>query len=220
VGLSGQLEEYGTLLGTALIFALLLDRIKVNWKHFTFLLISASCLVIFVCSAKKNQLLYDWWGWAEYGHSESVTSIIPAFKGFKLSPETGQIYDKIYLDIINNTTPSDYVYTYPFITLFNYVTDRLQPTFSPVGYFDVCPDNIAIMDAEKLKSNPPKMIVYMKMPQSVYKIHEQIFRNGQPSGQRYLDAAITEIVDRYHYKKIDSFLSPEWNWPIYVWLKP
>jgi hypothetical protein len=219
-GLSGQLEFYATLLGTALVLAFLFDRVQLNWKYFRLFLFTASCLVLFFCAVKKNQLHYDWWGWAEYGHIENANSVIPAFKGFKLSSGTAEIYDRIYLDIVKNTTSNDYVFTYPFMALFNYVTDRRQPTFSPVHYFDVCPDYIATMDAANLKENPPKMIIYMEVPEPAYKIHELIFRNRQPSGQRNIDHAIEEIVINYNYKKIDSFVSPKWNWPIYVWLKP
>jgi hypothetical protein len=219
-GLSDQLELYATLLGTAIVFAFLLDRIKISWKPINLSLITASCLVVFVCVAGKNQVLYSWWGWIEYGHSENVTSLIPAFKNFKLSAETVRIYDKIYVDIISNTSSSDYVYTYPFIPLFNYVTDRLLPTFSPVHYFDVCPDYVAVMDAAKLLENPPKMIIYMEIPEPIFKYHEDIFRNGQASGQRNLIRAIEEIIKKYNYREIDAFVSPGWNWPIYVWLQP
>ncbi len=169
---------------------------------------------------RKEPIALNWWGWIEYGHTENATSIIPAFNGFSLSPESVGIYDKIYRDILINTTSRDYVYTFPFLVLFNYVTDRMQPTFSPIHYFDVCPDNIAIMDAAKLIENPPKMIVYMKLPEWVIKFHEDSFRGGHPSGQRTLISAIEGIVSKYNYQKIDSFDSPGWKWPIYVWLKP
>jgi len=219
-GLSGQLEVYAGLLGTALVLAFLIDCIQLNWKYYRLILISASCLVLFVSAARRNQILYDWWGWTEYGHNENAASAIPAFKGFNLSANTAEIYDKIYFDIENNTSPNDYVYTYPYMTLFNYVTGRMQPTFSPVAYFDVCPDSVAIADATRLKENPPKMIIYMEMPESIYKLHEEMFRNGQPSGQRNIDSAIYYITTRYNYNKIDSFVSPKWGWHIYVWLKP
>ena len=219
-GFSGQLEIYATLLGTSIVLAFFLDRVQINWRPFKLLLLIGSCLVLFVCAAKKNQMPYAWWGWNEEGHSSSLPSIIPAFKGFILSPSTVEIYDKIYLDILENTTPNDRVYTYPFITLFNYVTNRIQPTFSPVHYFDVCPDYVAVMDAQKLIDDPPKMIIYMEMSPLVFKLHEDVFRNGLPSGQRKLVTAINKIVVEHNYQKIDSFISPGWYWPIYVWLKP
>jgi hypothetical protein len=219
-GLSGELELYATLLGTGLVFAFLLDRISINWKPFRLILITASCLIVFVCVVAKNQIPSNWWGWIEFGHTKNVTSVIPAFKGFELSKNTAEIYDKIYQDIETNTTTTDSVYTFPFLVMFNYVTGRMQPTFSPVHYFDVCPDNIATLDAAKLLENPPKMIIYLDMPESAIKIHEEFFRNGHPSGQRNLIAVIKEIVDKYNYQKMDSFLTPGWSWPIYVWLKP
>jgi hypothetical protein len=219
-GLSGQLEIYVTLLGTGLVVAYLLDRLIISWKYFRLSLITASCLVVFVCVVGKIQVPLNWWGWVEFGHKGSVTSVIPAFKGFELSKSTGGIYDKIYQDIETNTTIGDSVFTFPFLVIFNYVTDRMQPTFSPVHYFDVCPDIIATMDAARLLENPPKMIVYLDMPESAIKIHEEFFRNGHPSGQRNIIAVINEIVRKYNYQKIDSFLSPGWSWPIYVLLKP
>jgi hypothetical protein len=219
-GLSGQLEIYATLLGTALVLAFLFDRIQINWKHYYFLLVTMSCLVVLFCVSGQIQIPLSWWGWIEYRHSENVTSEIPALKGFELSAKTAGIYDKIYRDIMINTKSSDYVYTYPFIPLFNYVTERMQPTFSPVHYFDVCPDYIAVMDAERLLKNPPKMIIYMEIPPIPFKIHETLFRDGRPSGQRKLVAAVDEIVKKYNYRKIDTFKTPGWYWNIYVWLKP
>lgn len=219
-GMSGQLDIHANLLGTAIVFAFLFDRLEINWKHLKFSLLAISCLILFVCIVKKNFMPYAWWGWTEYEHKEEVSSIIPAFKDFKLSYETARIYDGIYLDIINNTTSDDYVFTYPYLALFNYVTNRLQPTFSPVHYYDVCPDYVAVMDANTLMKNPPKMIIYMQIPEKYEKIHEELFRGGQKSGQREIEITINKLVEEYNYTEIDSFFSIGWNWPIHVWVKP
>jgi hypothetical protein len=219
-GLSDQLELYANLLGTAFVLGILYDRVHIKWKYYRVSLISLSCLVLFICAVHRNRINYSWWGWTEFGHSENVSSIIPEFSSFNLSYKTVGIYDRIYLDILNNTTLKDFVYTYPFMTIFNYITGRLQPTFSPVHYLDVCPDNIAISDAELLRKNPPKIIVFMRMPQLDYQWHEEVFRKGQPSGQRAIDAAISEIVQKYHYVTIDALISPGWGWPLYVWIRP
>jgi hypothetical protein len=64
------------------------------------------------------------------------------------------------------------------------------------------------------------MIIYMRIPAQDIQFHEVFFRNGQPSGQREIDAAIEVIVNKYNYIIIDSFMPPGWKWPIYVWLKP
>jgi hypothetical protein len=219
-GFSCELEVAHGLLGTAIVIAFMFDRININWKQYKPFLIIASGLVLLFSVVTRNHINYDWWGWTEFAHQENATSIIPAFHNFKLSSNTVRIYDKIYLDILNNTVPADYVFTYPHLTLFNYITNRLQPTFSPVHYFDVCPDDIAIKDAEILLQSPPKMIIYMEIPEQAYRFHEIFFRNGQPSGQRKIDAAVQEIITKYSYEKIDTFMSPEWNWSISVWLKP
>ncbi len=120
---------------------------------------------------------------------------------------------------MDNTTPDDYVYTYPHIAMFNFVTGRLTPTFSPVAYFDVCPDSVAISDANILKQTPPKMMVYLSMPESV-SFHEHAFRNGNQSGQREIDKTVQDIVTRYHYKVLDRYITPGDHWILTVYLKP
>lgn len=217
VGLSGQLELSGILLGNAVFIAFILDRIHVRWKHYVFMVIVFACLTLLIASGNKSQLFYSWWGWSEVRQKEYVSSEIPALKNFLLAQGSVEIYDAIYFDILSFTNPSDFIYTYPHLTMFNYITERLQPTFAPVGYFDVCPDQIAKNDAVTLLKNPPKMIIYMEIPEKDYRFHEDRFRNGQKSGQRDIDAAIHLLIK--NYKIIDFYFSEGWNWPIYVYLR-
>ena len=217
VGLSGQLELYSILLGNALFIAFLLDRVYLRWNHYIFMVIVISCLTLLFTSAKKNQLYYSWWGWSDFSHTDNARSEIPALEGFNLSADSVRIYDAIYSDILSFTNPGDFIYTYPHMAMFNYMTGRMQPTFAPVGYFDVCPDQIAKKDAITLLKNPPKMIIYMEIPEKNYKFHETTFRNGQKSGQRDIDAAIHLLIEKY--KIVDFYFSEGWNWPIYVYIR-
>ena len=77
-----------------------------------------------------------------------------------------------------------------------------------------------MIDAERLRKDPPKMIIFLEMPEEVIKFHEIIFRDGHPSGQRKIKETVDEIVANYHYKRIDSISTPGYNWLLVVWVKP
>lgn len=219
-GMSYQLEEHGTLLGFAVVLAIFFDRIQSKNNSFRFIILTAVFLVALVGVIQKRQIPYSWWGWIEYGHIKTVTSSVPVFRGFHLSPENNEFYETVYKDILEHSTQNDTIYTYPHIPIFNYITNRLQPTFSPVHYFDVCPDPIAIQDAELLKRNPPKMIIFLDMPENVYQFHENGFRDGHLSGQREIVSVVQQIVLQYNYKKIRTLYTPGYEWPLIVWVKP
>jgi hypothetical protein len=218
--LSFELDISAMLPATGLVFAYLFDRVKTRIKIFNPLLVMGVCLVIFIGTLQKLQTPYYWWGWSEYGHTENVTTSIPAFKGFRLSEKNAAIYEKLYADILGNTKPDDRVYTYPNIVSLNYITGRLQPTFAPVDYYDVTPDDVAIRDANILRSNPPKMIIVLEFPEGVKEFHEAHFRSGNASGQREIEKAIDEIVSTYRYRIIDTFETPGNRWNLMVYLKP
>lgn len=218
--LSFQIDQSSVMIGGSILVAYFIDNIKFDSKIPKEIFISILCCLVFISAYVRLEIPYRWWGWEEAKHQENTESIVPAFKGFLLSSNDVKIYDRIYTDILTNTKSDDYVFTYPFLTMFNFITDRLQPTFAPVHYFDVCPDSVAISDANILRQTPPKMIVFLSMPESVYLFHEQAFRNGNKSGQREIEKAVRDIVEQYHYQVLDRFITPLDHWILTVYLKP
>jgi hypothetical protein len=219
-GISYQIDEASVLLGMSVVTAYFFDYVKFNTQLPRLITLAMIIALVFFTSVRKLYIPYSWWGWTEFHHEQGVTSAIPVLKGFHLNPEGAKIYDGIYRDIMENTLPTDSIYTYPHIVFFNFVTGRLQSTFSPVHYFDVTPDSLAVEDARLLREKPPKMIIFLSMPESVYLFHENAFRNGQKSGQRQIEAAINEIVEKHHYHMIDEFITPGFHWKLRVYVKP
>jgi hypothetical protein len=219
-GISYQIDEASTLLGMSVVTAYFFDYVKFNTQLPRLITLAMIIAVLFFASVRKLYMPYSWWGWTEFHHEQAVTSTIPVLKGFHLTSEAVSIYDGVYHDIIENTRPTDSIYTYPHMVFFNFVTGRLQSTFSPVHYFDVAPDSLAVADAHLLREKPPKMIIFLSMPESVYLFHERAFRNGQKSGQRQIEATINEIVEKHHYRMIDEFMTPGFQWKLKVYVKP
>ena len=217
--LSFEIDISSTLPATGLIIAYFFDRVWIKFKFFTPLIVISVCLIVFTSTFQKLQTPYYWWGWFEYGHTESVETRIPAFKGFKLSSNNAEIYERLYSDIMENTKPDDKIFTYPHIVSLNYITGRLQPTFAAVHYFDVTPDSIAIADARRLQQNPPKMMIVLQFPEDAYDFHEINFRSGGKSGQREIDKVINDLIYIQKYKIIDTFKTPGNAWPIIVYLR-
>lgn len=218
--LSYEVDISSVVPAAGIVVAFLLDKVKTRMKVYDPVIIVSVCLIIFASTSRKLDIPYYWWGWVEYGHTESVTTNIPALKGFELSRDSAIIYEKLYADIMYNTKPDDKVYTYPHITSVNYITGRMQPTFAPVDYYDVTPDNIAIMDADILRKNPPKMIVVLGFSEEIKEFHETAFRNGHKSGQREIEETINYLIDTYNYQLIDTFVTPGYRWNLVVYLKP
>jgi hypothetical protein len=217
--LAFEIDISSMLPATALVIAFLFDRVRTSIKIYQPMIVTSVCLIIFTGTLQKLQYPYSWWGWSEFGHSESTTTSIPAFKGFRLSKENAAIYEKLYADILENTEPDDNIYTYPHIVSLNYITGRLQPTFAPVDYYDVTPDDVAIRDANMLRNNPPKMMIVLEFPEDDKEFHEANFRGGMTSGQREVEKTIDELISTYSYKVIDTFVTPGYKWNLIVYLK-
>ena len=62
------------------------------------------------------------------------------------------------------------------------------------------------------------MIVYLDFPESVWRFHEDAFRNGAASGQRMILAAINQLVATGDYTLGGQFTTLI-GYEIYVWIK-
>ncbi len=67
--------------------------------------------------------------------------------------------------------------------IFYALSERRPATRSLAHWIDVCPDNVALADAERIREKPPAVIVAMEIPDEQMKSDERMFRGGQPGGQ-------------------------------------
>ena len=150
------------------------------------------------CMLQKVYMPYEWHSWRTQslmlGDRNPVVSVdIEGLEGFRLAQTDAQTYEQIVKLIKENTTKEDKVYQFPNIPLFNVLTER-EAYYAAIPYFDVCPDNIAIENAQQLYDDPPKMVVWANLSEGRWQIHEEVYRNGNPSGQREIQKFYQEIV--------------------------
>jgi len=220
-GTSGIIEIPSTWLAFSICTLILLRGLssKVS-RGIVFIL---GCYFILIISDFRYRQPYAWWGWFEPDiHAANVVNNIPGISNFKLSPRTNIMYNKIYTDIMNNTTRDDQVFVFPHMQIFNVMTGRMNTNFTPITWFDVCPDKYAESTAQWVDKVRPKIIVYMHVSKTALEVHEKSFRNGNPSGQREIIKVINKLVNSGEYVVIDSFTQDEGefaNFPLTVLMR-
>ncbi len=175
-------------------------------------------LSLFITVIQKQVVSYTWHGWdcAGLGRNDTyyVYSGIDGLGGYILDIETEKAYETIIDFIRKNTDTTDVVYEFPHIPLFNVLTERKLGTYSPVHYWDVCPDEIAIMDAQYLNNCPPKMVIWCEFGDGLWNFHEDYFRDGNASGQRairdfYWNNVQKNYTKLYEYRTLSVWLREE-----------
>ena len=115
-----------------------------------------------------------------------------------------------------DTEPGDSIYTFPNIPIFYLLTDRYPDTFGIVSWFDVEPDNFAVDDAQRIRESPPKVIIYLDVPEFVWEAHEEGFRGGEMSGQRMIKEAIVYLTSSGNYELEATYDVPD-GYTLSVW---
>jgi hypothetical protein len=77
------------------------------------------------------------------------------------------------------------------------IAERRPATLSLAHWFDVCPDDVARADANRLIADPPRVIVWQVLDEELIEVCEKQFRNGNKSGQRDLIRAFDQIRPLY-----------------------
>ncbi|MDR1024784.1 MAG: hypothetical protein LBL56_03585 [Treponema sp.] len=208
-GFSGTLEIHAGLLPIALCICvvLALDMLHSNLVKLGFCVLGLLCFsLVFI---QKMAIPYYWWGWVESPVSRNEEYRVvdhEELAGFLLSRRTANMYEKICTLIEKNSPEGANLYSFPHVPIFNILTKRMsESTFSHVHYFDVCPDNIAVQDAIRLRKNPPDMIVLNNFDESDWRFHEAYFRGNKRSGQRDIKELIEKWVEEGTYKVIGQF---------------
>lgn len=202
-GMSYIIEDHGTLLAFAIIIAEVFSA-KTTLNRIKNILVFSLCmLMVLTIVIQRNNFTYNWWGVGTIADTYRATYSYkdPNLARINGSKESTIAMNQIY-DVINaHKADSDTLYSFPHINYFNVMSGLLSPTYSKVHYFDVCPDNIARSDAKLLRANPPDFVIWMELPDSTWGVHEIIFRNGNPSGQRELQTWF-----QTHVQQSDSYI--------------
>ncbi len=165
------------------------------------------CTVLcFICISQKFVAPYTWWGSTESApKSEKIYSTdIPALNGFTFTETAKNDFESITRLILENTNEDDVVYGFPYLKIFNVLTERYQyDTFVPVMFYDVVDDKYVQHENELLKENLPDILLIQNIPNCM-DAHESIFRNGEPLVQRQTLAYFESVIPK-KYQHLGTF---------------
>lgn len=212
--------ETMTFPGLALLFALLFERIfAIDAERASRRIWVGVCVVLVVLAGWRKQVAPFTWGFlSEPPVAQGKVPVSePALLGFHLSPDTARLFDEVPRLIRAHSREDDKILIYPHMPIFYALTDRRQVGVALAHWMDVCPDRIALHDAEAVRANPPAVIVSMEMSDEVYTAQEAQFRSGQSSGQRKMVETLAALTPQYNL--VGEFQAPGQRFPIKVWAK-
>lgn len=97
------------------------------------------------------------------------------------------------------------VYSFPQTQIFNVLLNNTNEAgFVPVPFYDTCADKYALADAKILAKDPPDILIWCDIP-GCMEAHENIFRNGEELGQRYIQRLFSVLVRRGDYSLIGQY---------------
>ncbi len=219
-GMSGIIEEHALLLAAALLIGVALSA-AVSLPHARDVAIYLGAAVLLLTIAiQRNALPYLWWGLNELPPTSQATTVFddPHLAGLSASPAYTADMNAIYEAVKVNEHPGDTMYSFPHINYFNVMAGLASPTFGKVDYFDVAPDSLARLDADLLRATPPTFLVWLELTPAEWTYHEEVFRAGQPSGQREIKAAVDQLLASGAYRSLGRFTVGESD-PIGIYVR-
>ena len=206
--------EAMTVPGLGLILAVLLNDF-IGWKR---LAVYAVCGMLLFCETQfKERLPFSFAGWFEPAVKDAAkASSLPELRGFLLPPNTVDFVDSTIRIIRQYSSPQNTIFIYPELGFFYGATERRSATFSLSHNIDVVSDPFAKQEAERLLRARPAVLIYGPEPWLLGE--EALWRNGKPSGQRDLMAAVETLA--HEYKLVQTFRLYPFGYPVYVFVRP
>lgn len=196
-GTSAGLSEVAAFIGLCMFIGYML---KLN----SFLNLGKVFIILFCLSLSfvyveiKYERPYYWWGLStlDIRINRQIIKAPSELNGLYTSENNLKLINDVSAAISTYSKASDSVVAFPNIPLFYLINNRWPPGKAVVYWFDFLPDNLAIKEAEAIKKNPPKVIVYLDLGPAVWQAHEALFRNGKSSGQRAINDSIKAVIKK------------------------
>jgi 4-amino-4-deoxy-L-arabinose transferase-like glycosyltransferase len=158
---------------------------------------------------KKFDKPYSWWGVNEPSARVASYSLESnLLNGIYVSEQTSENFKKIVFEL-ETTNASDSILSFPSIPMIYLLSNRWPETKALIGWFDFLNDKDAILESERISIDPPKTIVYLKLPEVAWLAHERLFRNGNSLGQRKILEQIEKICALNSYHKSEYLIDQE-----------
>lgn len=216
-GASAGVSEAGAFAGFCLFIALMLYyRSFFNLGKIFIVLFCISFCLMWVQVKYSNP--YYWWNvtTSDVRGELQTTNKIPILSGIYTSADNIKLIEEISAEISSGSKPNQPVLTFPNIPIFYLLSNRKPPGKALVYWFDFLPDKTAMEEADQIRKNPPKVIVYLDLGPSVWEAHERLFRDGKPSGQRKIVEAFMEVI-RSKKMHISKYYALPNNVKLTVW---
>ena len=156
-----------------------------------------TAVIVVICTSQKLVCAYSWWGDSEESYWDKTETInnIKALKGFKFSENEKIKYEKLNELISYYADDNSVIWGFPYVKVYNLFQQNYNMNgFVPVEFYDVCADDYAKKEAALLAENMPDIVVWTDIP-GCMEIHENIFRNGNLLGQRFLQKWFSDVKD-------------------------
>lgn len=178
------------------ILALFFNYTTINLKLKNSIVVIYCLSIISLAISTKIACPYSWQGWRQPDIcQEEIFSTVPGLEGHKMPKDVNNAFNTIvHLIQQNCTQDDDQVYSFSNILLFNILTKTQIPGYTPVSWFDVCPDANAIQIANEISMRPPKVIIWNDMDDRNWNMVEMVFRGGNKSGQQQIKQVFDNMV--------------------------
>jgi hypothetical protein len=215
LSLSWPAFEAMTLPGLGLLLAAGVEGARQSGRRFIY---AAIAVMVFLAVRKKLDQPFAFDGLDEPPvRFSTVKSDLPALRGMRLSAETARLLDETVPLMHSASVAHQPVFTYPEMGLFYALSGGNPPTWSGSHNIDVVSDTLAQQDAERLLRNPPEVILYERVSEATLHIDELVWRDGRPSGQRALIAALDTLSA--NYQLVDTFRLLPRDPPIQLYIR-
>jgi hypothetical protein len=183
---------------------------------------SVTVVLVLACvgamASVKMQRPYFWDDWQEGDAAKANIALkFPELKGIRVTPQTAAIVERVVDDIDAHSKSSDEVAEFPSMPVLYLLSHRQPSSFGVVHFVDVTSDDVYARDAEKLRRNPPAVIVFMSYSEPQLREGEINWRNGRHSGERLLASALGAL--RSQYQVVDDLPAPYTGRQIEVWAR-
>jgi hypothetical protein len=192
-GTSGGLEPMGTFSALALALVILLDTKFFRYTATILALLLVMSFIFLFATVKFNNP-YGWWGVSEQSvHRATYLTKLPLARGLWMSQSTSETTDAL-TDALTQGPQEGDIFAFPHISQIYLIAKRWPDSKIIVPWFDMLPDTAAQAEARRLQTTPPGTIVNLKLPETVWEIHERVFRKGHAMGQRAIQNVIDELT--------------------------
>lgn len=209
MGSTDSLQTGGCIMEVAALIAFILHNFGIKSLSVKTMILCFSIFIVVTVTSQKITNAYSWWGWTESitNETKKYSIDVPGMEGYRVSYDVKSMYEEMYKVLKYNTDKDSVIYGFPHVKIFNVLLNNTNmDTFVPVPFYDVCSDIYAIRDAKKLEHNQPDIVIWVDLPGAM-EIHEKIFRNGKPLGQRRIQEWFSRSLNNDEYKLIGQYNS-------------